>query len=694
MSGQARPSPDGQEGLHIRGVAAVGFPPRPGGYASVAYATTVPSEQPATWLTVHPDSRVTAYAGKVEYGQGIRTGLAMEVADELRLPLSAVEVVLADTDRVPWDMGTFGSQSTARIGLHLRRAAATAREALLELAAGRLDLPVSELVCRDGRIASRHAPTGGLTYGELVAGRSLVRDLDEQAALTPAAEFTVMGRPAPRVDAVARVTGQARYSQDILLPDMLYAAILRPPSYGARLLDLDTAAAERLPGVALVVREDDLVAVLAETDEQAALGLRLLAARWQEPAEQPSHLDMPAILLAAHEAATTQEAGDPDEGFRLADAVLEATYYVPFVSNAPMEPRAAVAAWEDGRLTVWAGSQRPFGVRAELARYFGLDESRVRVIAPEIGGGFGTKSYYPTALEAARLARAAGQPVRVAYTRAEEMAWTTFRPAALIEVRSGFRADGTIVAWEFRAYHAGQSAFIGRRGSETPYAVPHVRVTVAASDSPLRTGSYRSLGGSVNHFARESHMDEIAAATGIDPVELRLRNLAHPRFRRVLERAAADFGWSAAPAPSRRGVGVALGLDVGSYVAMCVQLDVAGAEVRVERVVTALDCGLVVNPEGARSQVEGSVVMGMGPALTEAIEFHRGAITTASFARYRVPRSNNAPRIEVALVGDADTPSTGAGEPGIVPVAAAIANAVFDRTGRRIRELPIQRHLR
>jgi isoquinoline 1-oxidoreductase len=255
-------------------------------------------------------------------------------------------------------------------------------------------------------------------------------------------------------------------------------------------------------------------------------------------------------------------------------------------------------------------------------------------------------------------------------------------------------ADGRIVAWRFTAYHAGPRPNIGRRGSETPYAIPNVRVQVGSSETPLRTGSYRSLGGYVNHFARESHIDEIAAAVGMDPVALRLKNLTHPRFRRVLERAAAGFGWTAAPAPSGRGVGVAIGLDVGSHVAACLQLDVAGTEVRVERVTTALDCGLVVNPEGAVNQMEGAVVMGLGPALWEAVDFRQGVMTTTSYARYRVPRITNAPRIEVALVGDAETPSTGAGEPGIVTVAAAVANAVFDRTGKRIRELPLQRHLR
>jgi isoquinoline 1-oxidoreductase len=479
-----------------------------------------------------------------------------------------------------------------------------------------------------------------------------------------------------------------------MVPEMLFAKVLRPPTYHGKLVDVDSSFAERMPGVVQVARDGNLVAVLAGTDEQAELAATMLKPQWDEQADQPSQWDVPDLLLrTARNGFTTQEAGSLEDGFRDCDGVLEGTYYIPYISNAPMEPRAAVAQWEEGRLTVWAGTQRPFGIRTELAQRFEVDESDVRVIAPEIGGGFGGKSPYPVALEAARLARVAGRPVRVAYTRTEEMVWATFRPAALIEIKSGFKSDGTVVAWQYKAYHAGNRPFGGRRGSQTPYDIANVNVTVFDSDSPLSPGSYRSLGGAVNHFGREVHMDEVAEAVGLDPVEFRLRNLTHPRFRGVLEAAAARFGWTGAKPPSKRGVGAALGLDVGSYAATCVQLDVQGSEVKVERVAAALDCGLTVNPDGATNQVEGSIVMGMGTALYEAADFQGGMLLNSSFARYRVPRINNAPAIDVALVGDPETPSTGAGEPAMVPIAAAISNAVFDLTGERHRELPIQRHL-
>jgi isoquinoline 1-oxidoreductase len=684
-----------EPGLHIVGEVALGFPPPRPSYARAAYANTQPDVQKARWITLRPDGRVIAYAGKVEYGQGIRTGLAIEVADELRVPLESVEVILADTDLVPWDMGTFGSQSTARVGLQLRKAAATAREALLELAADRLDLPASDLAASSGHVAARGDGAKSVAYGELIANATITRDVIDDVALTPQPAFTVMGGQHQRIDAYDRVTGRAKYSQDVALEGMLFAAVLREPSRGARLVSADTSIAERMPGVASVVRDEGLVAVLADSDEHATRALALVQAEWDETADPVSQLDLPRVLLeSAADPFQTQEAGSLDEGFRAADSILEATYFVPYVSNAPMEPRAAVASWDGGKLTVWAGTQRPFGIRTELAQHFGMEEHMVRVIAPEVGGAFGSKSPYGIAIEAARLAKIADRPVRVAYTRAEDMMYATMRPAALITIKSGFTSDGRVVAWQYDGYHAGERPFLGRRGSDTPYTVPHVRVTTYTSGSPLATGSYRSLGAAANHFAREVHMDEIAEALGVDPVELRLRNLEHPRFRRVLERAAEQHGWRGEKQPSGAGSGVAIGVDVGSYVATCVQLDVQGTEVRLDRVTAALDCGLVVNPDGARNQVEGSIVQGMGTALYEAIDFQAGRVLNAGFTRYRVPRSNDAPRIETLLVGDPETPSTGAGEPGIVPIAAAISNAVFDRTGKRHRELPIQRYLR
>ena len=683
-------------GLWIVGDVTVGFPASRTGYGQQTYGNTEPPTQRATWLRVGEDGRVTLYAGKVEYGQNIRTGLAVEVADELRVRLADVDVILGDTDLVPWDMGTFGSQSTARVGRQLRRAAATARETLLELGAGHLDLPVDELEAVDGRVESRRDPAHSVTYGELLAEEVIERELDRDAPVLEAAEFRIMGTEVhERLDAVARVTGAAMYSQDIQRDGMLFAAVIRRPAYGATIRSVDSSIAERLPGVVSVVNEDRLLAVLAETDEDANRAAELLEVDWDIPADQPASWQLPAVLVdSATDGFVMQESGDLDEGFRRASQILESSYFIPYIAPAPMEPRAAVAEWDGDRLTVWAGTQRPFGIRQELAEVFGMDETHVRVIAPEIGGGFGAKSPYGLALEAARLARIAGRPIRVAFSRIDETVWSNFRPAAVVQIRSGFASDGTLTAWEANAYHAGERVMIGRRGSETPYDARHVRSTVYRSDSPLPSGSYRSLGAAVNHFAREVHMDEIAEAVGADPVALRLKNLSEPRFIRALEQTADLFGWTGPDLENGRGAGIALGIDVGSYVATAAEVSVRGTEVRVHRVAAALDCGLVVNPEGARNQMEGAIVMGIGGALFEAADFDGGRVLNSGFARYRVPRITDTPAIDVRFVGDDDAPSTGAGEPGIVPIGAAISNGVFAVTGQRHRELPIQRHLR
>lgn len=678
--------------LRITGAAQNPFAQQRTGYAATAYGNTEPAQHEPTWLIVRSDGRATGFAGKVEYGQGIRTGLAIEVADELGIPLTSVMVILGDTEVVPWDMGTFGSQSTRTVGVQLRKAAATARQALIELAADRLDLPVAELDTRDGRVVSRSDPQHSVALGELLEGQDIERSIPADVVLREPGAFSVMGTDQKRIDAVARVTGRAMYSQDVHPDGVLFAAIARPPSYGARLQDANWAAAEHIPGVLGVVREGNILAVLAESDEAAELGLRVVRATWEEQPSRVGRFDIPQHLLeTAEEPVVIQQAGSLDDGFAAAAHQLSATYYIPYISNMPMEPRAAVAQWTGNEtLTVWAGSQRPFGIRTELAEHFGLLEENVHVISAEIGGGFGGKSIYRPAMEAAILARATGHPVRVAYSRAEEVAWSTFRPAAVIQVRSGFTADGRLTAWSFKAVHAAKARpQIGQRGSDTPYDVANVLCTVAAGDGPLPAGSFRSLGGAVNHFAREVHMDEIAAAIGIDPVELRLRNLTHRRLRRTLEKTAEAFGW---PGPGA-GAGIAIGSDVGSYAATAVELDVQGSEVSVKRVTVGIDCGLTVNPDGARNQAEGSIVMGLGTALYEEAEVENGRLLNPGYMRYRVPRIHESPRIDVVLLGEPDVPSTGAGEPGMVPLAAAVSNGVFSATGKRVRELPIQKHL-
>ncbi len=647
-----------------------------------------PPGDPATLLTIDSDGVVSAFSGKVEYGQGIRNGFAMEIADELDVGVDSVQIVLGDTDLVPQDRGTTGSASTRTVGIQLRRAAATARRALIDLAATRLEVSAGSLKTRDGQVVPDDG-SAGVRYADLLSGNSLTLDIPDVVQVKAVEEFQLMGRPARRIDAVSRVTGAAKYAQDVVVSGMLYGKILRPPSYGAKLRQIDTTRAERVSGVVSVVQDGDFVGVVAEREDVAEYAVEAIRARWAESRDTASDWNIPALLKERAEDLTAlREGGDLGAGFGSADRVFDNTYYVPYVSNAQMEPSASVARWDGDHLTIWSANRGPFAERDSLAEMFGLDTSQVRVTAAEIGGSFGTKT--PTvSYEAARLAKAVDAPVRVSYNRAEEFSWSTVRPAATFEIKSGVDADGNIMAWDYAAFHAGENAFRGKRGADILYDVDNVRIGVAASESPLQSGSYRSLGGATNHFAREVHMDEIAVGLGLDPLEFRLRNLTHDRLRPCLIAAAEAFGWATRQKRPGVGYGMAIGYDAGSFTAQCVEVLVENGEARVTRVVVGFDCGLVVNPDGARNQIEGSIIMGMGTALWEAVEFDGGRVLNAGFARYRVPRIADTPEIEVVFTGGDDVPSSGAGEPGIVAIAPAIANAVRDATGTAIQELPI-----
>jgi isoquinoline 1-oxidoreductase len=367
-----------------------------------------------------------------------------------------------------------------------------------------------------------------------------------------------------------------------------------------------------------------------------------------------------------------------------ADESIKATYTVAYIAHAPLEPRAAVAEWADGKLTVWTGTQRPFGVRDDIVRALGLRAEQVRVIVPDMGSGYGGKHRIETAAEAARLAKAAGKPVKVVWTREEEFTWAYFRPAGVIEVAAGAKADGTLTAWDFHNYNSGGSAIA------TPYAVANRRTEFHSTDSPLSQGSYRALASTANCFARECAMDELAAAVRLDPLEFRLRNLKEPRLRAVLEAAAKQFGWGKKPGAGR-GFGIGCGTEKGSFVASVaeVAIDKQKERVQVVRVVTAFECGAVVNPDHLKNQIEGAVVMGLGGALYERIEFEDGKITNPAFSAYHVPRFRDAPVLETVLLDRKDLPSEGAGETPIIAVAPAVGNAIFQATGTRLRSMPL-----
>jgi isoquinoline 1-oxidoreductase len=640
------------------------------------------------WLHIGRDSAVTVYTGKVEVGQNIRTSLTQVVAEELHVPLGRIRLVMADTDQTPFDAGTFGSQTTPVMAAQLRRVAAAAREVLLDLAAAKGRSDRASLTVADGRVVGpRSRPS--FDFGELTRGERIMRLVDEKAPTTSAKAWTVAGTSAPKVDGRAIVTGAHRYASDVARPQMLFGKVLRPPGFKAQLVRVQTREAEALPGVT-VVRDGDFVGVVAPTEQAAIRGLAAIQAEWKTPA-QPSSEQL-FRYLREHPAAARgfggggrNERGSMQEGLRAADHRLEGSYTVAYIAHAPLEPRAAVAEWTGGKLTVWTGTQRPFGVRDELARALNLTAERVRVITPDTGSGYGGKHTGEAAVEAARLARAAGKPVKLVWTREEEFTWAYFRPAGVIDVTAGVKRDGTLTAWEYHNYNSGGSALA------TPYEVPNQRVAFHGCDSPLRQGSYRALAATANHFARESHMDDLAHAVNMDSLAFRLRNLRNARLRAVLEAAAGRFGWGQGRAEAGHGFGIAGGTEKGSYVAACAEVAVeqSSGRVRVVRVVTAFECGAVLNPEHLKNQIEGATVMGLGGALFEAIEFANGRITNPRFSSYRVPRFADVPVLETVLLDRKDLPSTGAGETPIVAVAPAVGNAIFQATGRRLRSLPM-----
>jgi nicotinate dehydrogenase subunit B len=645
------------------------------------------------YLHVGADGKVTCFVGKVELGQSAMTSLPQLLADDLDVALSSVTIVMGDTDLCPWDMGTFGSLSIRQFGPVLRQAAADARAVLLQLASERLQVPVERLIVKAGVVSDTADSKKTVTYGQLTEGKRIERKVDGKAPLKAVRSFGVVGQSAPRRDGIEKVTGKAKYAGDVALPGgVLHARVLRPPAHGATIGQVDTSAAEKRPGVK-VVRDGDLVAVLHEHWDEADKALALVKAEWTRhdpPVDDKTMYDH--FLKTAGPATTAAEGGSLAEGEKLVTEVVEGTYYDSYVAHAPMEPHSATAAVEGGKVTVWAGTQTPFPVKTQLMQALKLPAEKVRVITPFVGGGFGGKSASRQAVEAARLAMLTGRPVRVVFDREEEFFYDTFRPASIVRIRSGMTASKTIALWDYKVYCAGE------RGAAQFYNIPHHRTAWtggwqgnSGALHPFAVGPWRAPGASSNAFGRESHIDVLAAKAGMDPVEFRLKNLTDARMVRTLNTAIKKFGWTPKPAPSGRGVGVALGTDAGTYVALmvAVAVDKATGKVQVKRVVCAQDMGVVVNPEGTLQQIEGCITMGLGYTLSEEVHFKGGEVLERSLGTYELPRFSWLPTIEAVVIDAPEIPAQGGGEPAIVPLGAAVANAIFDAVGARLDRMPM-----
>ena len=648
----------------------------------------------AARIHIGKDGIVTVMAGKVEVGQGSRAELTQAAAEELRVPVSRIQMVLADTGLVPDDGNTAGSRTTPSTVPLVRKAAAAARNLLVEVAAQRWGVDRGTVEVRDGKVT--HAPSNRtLNYGELAESEDVTKAFAQavppDVTIAAVKEWKVLGTSVPRPNARDLVTGAHRFPSDIQRPDMLYGKVLRAPSYGAKLVSVDLEPAKAMKDV-VAVQDGQFVGVVAPNTLRAEQALDAIAktAKWETASHPPSQ------KLFDHLRENAQ-GGMPNNSFaeELASASkkLRQTYHVPYVQHAPMETRAAVAEWKDGKLTVWSGTQNPFGYRGELESAFRLSSEQVRVIVPDTGGGFGGKHSGEAAIEAARLAKAAEKPVSLKWTREEEFVWASFRPAALIEAEATLDAKGALTSWHFINVNSGGSAV------ETPYRVGKRQSRSISSNAPLRHGSYRALASTANNFARESFMDELAAAAGADPLDFRLAHLDDERqetkrLRAVLEEAAKRFNWRERVKRKERdiGVGLACGTEKGSYVAACVEISIDRTKKNytVRHVCEVFECGAVLNPVNLVAQVQGAIIMGLGPALREEMRFENGKMQNASFDDYLVPRFADVPELDIHLLDRPDLPSVGGGETPIIAVAPAIANAIFRATGTPVREMPIR----
>lgn len=638
-------------------------------------------------IRVERDGTVTALSGKIEFGQGIRTAFAQIVADELDVPIERVNVVLGDTDQVPFDFGTFGSHSVAQEAPLLRRAAAFARHELIGRASAKLGLPQEKLDTEAGAVVG-----GGkrVPYVELLDSEPLAGTIPDGVAGMSQKRRRYAGRPMPHLEARDIVTGRAKFVADVRLPDMARGAMVRPPARGAKLRSLDDSAARAMPGVIAVVRDGDVAGVVADREEQARAAAAAVIAEWHVvPVEGPTA-----------EVPMRSDAG-VDEKVRGASLRLSQTYVLPPIANAPIGPSAAVADVRGYGATMYVGTHRPFGVREQIAKTLNLPEKKVRVLPLITSGTYGRNSHPDAAIEAAILSKGSRRPVLLQWTREEEFAWSPSRPEAVLEITAGLDAEGHIAAWRYDEHTNVHTAagldpqvltVTSGRNAIPPYMGFPARVTLHIEPTRLRTANFRSLAAAENVFAIESFVDELAALSNQEPLAFRLRHIEDDRFRRVVEQVAERSGWRERPS-GRRGRGIACTVYHGTYVAQVAEVEVSlSGAVRLVKVWCVVDPGQTVNPLGVRNQIEGGIQQSASWTLKEELLHRDGRVMNTGWDTYPIATFRDAPEsIEVFVEGDDAAPPTGVGEPGAVPTAAAIANAVYAASGARVRSVPLTR---
>jgi isoquinoline 1-oxidoreductase len=653
-------------------------------------ARGVPKDYNA-FLHIAEDGTITCYTGKIEMGQGIITSLPQMMADELNVPYERIKIVMGDTDICPWDQGTWGSQSTRIFGQLMRTATAEARGVLLELAAAQLGVPVSQLEVKDGIVTDTKDSKKTISYAQLTKGKRIEKFLDVKPSMEDYTKFKSIGKSYNRVDSALKVTGEAKYTGDITLPGMVFARILRPPSHAAKMTSVDYSGAEKIAGTK-VVREGDLVAVINENRDKVDEAIVKIKAEYsfnEVPVNDKTIFDF--MLKADSNAMALRSTGDMDAGEKLCHKTFESEFHDPYIAHMAIETHTALAHLDGGKMTVWASTQSPFGLREGIMRELNMAADKVRVITPFVGGGFGGKGEFQQGIEAAKLAKLSGKPVMLMWTRDEEFFYDTFHPAGVIKVRSGIDTNGLIKLWDYKVYYS------GTRGADAIYDIPNTKFThyeQKRGGSPVHqfgTGAWRAPNNNTNTFAREVQIDIMAAAAGTDPLEFRRKNLKDEHILDCLKAVSDKFGYVAGKAPSGRGIGIACGSDAGAWVAHMaeVKVDKSTGKVTVVRIACAQDMGLCVNPEGAIIQMEGCITMGLGYSLAEEVLFEGGKILTHSIDTYTIPRFSWLPKIETVILDRKNQPPQGGGEPSIIAIGAVIANAIFDATGARLYRMPM-----
>lgn len=628
---------------------------------------------------------VTLLTGKVEIGQGARTLLSMAAAEELRLPLSAIRITMGDTAICPDDGGTWASITTPQTVPAVRRAAAFARQLFLDLAASRLGQAATALrLDAHGVVHGREV----LSYADLAAMAGEAAS-PAKADLVPPEGWTTLGSDPQPVDGRAIVTGAKRYTGDLDFPGMLHGVMVRGPHYNGRLALLRGEPA--LPEGARMVRDGNFLGVVARTVEDARKAAQSIRTVWRADVLTPEVKLHEQFLETAREPVAQPGArypglitrGDPLNAYWSAPQRLESKYFLAYIAHVPLETRSAVAIWDEDKVTIHYGCQAPFLARREVAEALGIPEASVRIVAHDTGSGFGGKQRGEIAVEVARLAREAGAPVKLSWSREEEFTASYVRPAAFLEVRSAADQKGQLQAWEFHNYNSGAS------GLACHYNVPHAWCGFHPARSPLRQGSYRSLAAVANTFAREMHMEEWAARLSEDPVAFRLRHIADPRLREAVTRGAEAFGWGKTATMPGVSQGMACNLEKDARFALFIEVQTRGTEVKLLRALMAFDAGAALHPDNLRNQIQGGVAQGIGGALFEKLEYEETRIRNARLSRYRVPRFEDVPDVEVLLIDRREVLAAGAGEAPITVVAPAIAAAIHKSTGHWLRELPL-----